>query len=177
MSINSPVQPVVNSWYFLGRTAHEEERDAEQGGKGEHNYRETWDDLHGKPHFLHDDPTCQHAHSHGRQIHSTWGAPRALFSPKRQEKVTALSDWTPHSAKPTHEQAGVGNGSCVLPLQKLAEEGGQACDDGGEAALRQDQQQEKRVQQQVDKHPGKHWFNDRQTHIRGVGGKIQKRTK
>lgn len=52
--------------------AHEEERDAEQGGNGQHHYRETWDALQTESNPLHDDATDQHPHSHSWQIHSTW---------------------------------------------------------------------------------------------------------
>lgn len=57
---------------------------------------------------------------------------------------------------PTDQQGAVGGRGAVLPLQELVEEGGEAGDDGGEAALGQHQQQEERTQQEAEKHPGKH---------------------
>lgn len=58
---------------------------------------------------------------------------------------------------PTDQQGAVGGRGAVLPLQEFVEEGGDAGDDGGEAALGQHQQQEERTQQEAEKHPGKHW--------------------
>lgn len=51
----------------------------------------------------------------------------------------------------TNEEVGVRGGSTVLLLQELVEEGGQTCDDGGEAALRQHQEDEEGVEEQPEK--------------------------
>lgn len=58
--------------------------------------------------------------------------------------------------RPTDQQGAVSDRGAVLPLQELVEECGEASNDGGEAALRQHQQQDERTQQEAEKHPGKH---------------------
>lgn len=58
--------------------------------------------------------------------------------------------------RPTDQQGAVGSRGTVLPFQELVEKGGEASNDGGEAALCQHQQQEERTQQEAEKHPGKH---------------------
>lgn len=57
---------------FLGGAAHEEERDAEEGGHGQHHHREAWDGLQRETYLLHDDPTYQHPHGYCWQVQSTW---------------------------------------------------------------------------------------------------------
>lgn len=49
---------------FLCGTAHEEERDAEECGDGQHDHTETWDGLQRETHPLHDDPSYQHPYRH-----------------------------------------------------------------------------------------------------------------
>lgn len=70
---------IIDLWDLLCGTAHEEERDAEEGGNGQHDHTETWDGLQRETHPLHDDPTCQHPHRYSRQIHSTWESNRNVF--------------------------------------------------------------------------------------------------
>lgn len=53
-------------------TPHEEERDTEQRGGGQHHYRETWDGLQGQTHPLHDDTTQQHPYGNRWQVQSPW---------------------------------------------------------------------------------------------------------
>lgn len=53
-------------------TSHEEERDTEQRGGGQHHYRETWDGLQGQTHPLHDDATQQHPYGNRWQVQSPW---------------------------------------------------------------------------------------------------------
>lgn len=57
---------------FLCGTAHEEERDEEEGGHGQHGDGEARDGLQGQAGLLHDDPAHQHPHRDSWQIHSTW---------------------------------------------------------------------------------------------------------
>lgn len=48
----------------------------------------------------------------------------------------------------TDEEVGIGRGGTILLLQELVEECGEAGDDGGEGALSQDHQHEKRVHEE-----------------------------
>lgn len=57
---------------FLCGTAHEEERDAQEGGGGQHHHREAWDGLQGETCLLHDDSTHQHPHGYSRQVQRPW---------------------------------------------------------------------------------------------------------
>lgn len=50
----------------------------------------------------------------------------------------------------TYEEVGVGGRGTVLLLQEFVEEGGQARNDGGEAALSQHQEDEEGVEQQPE---------------------------
>lgn len=63
---------MIDLGYFLRGTAHEEERDEEEGGHGEHGNAEARDGLQGEAGLLHDDAAYQHPHGDGWQIHSTW---------------------------------------------------------------------------------------------------------
>lgn len=61
-------------------TPHEEERDTEQRGDGQHHHGETWDGLQGQPHPLHDDATQQHPHGNGWQVQGPWKQPELLWT-------------------------------------------------------------------------------------------------
>lgn len=63
---------VVDLRHFLCGAAHEEERDTEEGGDGQHDRREAWDGLQRETCLLHDDAAHQHPHCDCWQIHSTW---------------------------------------------------------------------------------------------------------
>lgn len=63
---------VVDLGHLLRGAAHEEERDAEEGGGGQHRHREAWDGLQREAHLLHDDSAHQHPHGYCWQINGAW---------------------------------------------------------------------------------------------------------
>lgn len=65
------IQVMIDLGDLLCGTAHEEKRDAEEGGNGQHDHREAWDGLQRETRLLHDDSTRQHPHGYCRQIYST----------------------------------------------------------------------------------------------------------
>ena len=72
LSSHSPILEMIGPGDFLRGTAHEEERDTEEGGRSQHDHREAWDCLQRETRLLHDDPAHQHPHRYSWQIHSAW---------------------------------------------------------------------------------------------------------
>lgn len=63
---------MVDLGHLLRGAAHEEERDAEEGGGGQHRHGEARDGLQREAHLLHDDSAHQHPHGYCWQINGAW---------------------------------------------------------------------------------------------------------